>query len=85
MWILGYIILGLLALASSAAAVFTRRLLPAVVSLGLGSVMLAVLFFMMDAPYAGGFELSVGAGLISVLFLVIISLTEEYSSDKPQE
>ena len=29
-----------------------------------------------DAPYAGGFELSVGAGLISVLFIVAISLTE---------
>jgi uncharacterized MnhB-related membrane protein len=40
-----------------------------------------MLFFMMRAPYAGGFELSVGAGLISILFIIAISLTE--SMERP--
>ncbi|MDF1514900.1 MAG: DUF4040 domain-containing protein [Anaerolineae bacterium] len=85
MWILGYIALGFFVIVSATIAVFSRKLLPAVVSLGMGSAILAMLFFWMDAPYAGGFELSVGAGLISVLFLIIISLTEVFSSDHIEE
>jgi uncharacterized MnhB-related membrane protein len=57
-------------------AVFSRNLIRAAVALGGGSAMLAVLFFILGAPYAAGFELSVGAGLISVLFIIAISLTE---------
>ena len=76
MWLIGYIILGCLVFIGASIAVLSRRLLPAVISLGLGSAVLATLFFWLGAPYAGGFELSVGAGLISVLFLIIISLTE---------
>jgi hypothetical protein len=30
----------------------------------------------MGAPFAGGFELSIGAGLVSILFIMAISLTE---------
>ena len=57
-------------------AVLSKSLVRAAVALGGGSAALAMLFFMLGAPYAGGFELSVGAGLISVLFIVAISLTE---------
>ena len=57
-------------------AVVIKDLLKAVIALGVGSAALATLFFLLDAPYAGGFELSVGAGLVSVLFIVAISLTE---------
>lgn len=63
-------------LAGGAAAVLLRNLLRAAVALGASSVALAALFFLLRAPYAGAFELSVGAGLISVLFIVAISLTE---------
>lgn len=56
-------------------AVFSRNLIRAVVALGGGSVVIATLFFILGAPYAAGFELSVGAGLISVLFIIAISLT----------
>jgi NADH-quinone oxidoreductase subunit J len=76
MWLIGYIILGCIVFIGASIAVLSRRLLPAVVALGVGSAILATLFFWLGAPYAGGFELSVGAGLISVLFLIIISLTE---------
>lgn len=58
------------------AAVLFRNLLRAAVAIGVSSVALAALFFVLGASYAGAFELSVGAGLISVLFIVAISLTE---------
>jgi len=57
-------------------AVFSHRLLFAAVALGLSSCILAIIFFDLDAPFAGGFELSIGAGLISLLFIMAISLTE---------
>ncbi len=61
-------------------AVFSRDLIRAAVALGGSSVVLAVLFFVLGAPYAGGFELSIGAGLLSVLFIVTISLIESRQS-----
>ena len=76
MIVVTYIILSVLVLVGAAAAVWLRSLIRAAVALGIGSAALAMLFFMLGAPYAGGFELSVGAGLISVLFIVAISLTE---------
>ena len=85
MWILGYIILGCVVLVFASIAIFSQRLLPAVVCLGIGSAVLATLFFGLGAPYAGGFELSVGAGLISVLFLIILSLSEEIGRDHVEE
>jgi NADH-quinone oxidoreductase subunit J len=63
-------------LAGGAVAVMVKNMLRAAVAVGAGSVALAALFFLLDAPYAGAFELSVGAGLISVLFIIAISLTE---------
>jgi len=58
-------------------AIFSRRLLISAVSLGLVSVILSIIFFDLGAPFAGGFELSIGAGLISILFTMAISLTEK--------
>lgn len=58
-------------------AVLSRSQLRSAVALGASSALLAVLFFRLGAPYAGGFELSVGSGLISILFIMAISLTEE--------
>jgi len=65
-------------------ALAAKNLVHAAVALGVGSAALAVLYFMLDAPYAGGFELSVGAGLISVLFIVAISLTASMG-EQPDE
>jgi NADH-quinone oxidoreductase subunit J len=61
---------------SALTAVLSKNLIRAAVALGAGSAALAMLFFLLGAPYAGGFELSVGAGLISVLFIIGISLTQ---------
>jgi uncharacterized MnhB-related membrane protein len=57
-----YVILTTTVLAAAVAAVLARSLLWAAIALGTGSVALAILFFLFDAPHAGGFELSVGAG-----------------------
>jgi len=72
----GYVLLVLLMLGGTLIAVLAENLIRSAVALGLGSAALAMLLFALNAPYAGGFELSVGAGLISVLFIVAISLTE---------
>ena len=54
-----------------------RRLIVIIIAIGVGSVLLAILFFMYGAPFAGAFELSVGAGLISVLFIIATSITDQ--------
>lgn len=73
---IAYVALVVAILAAATTAVFSKNLLQAAIALGIGSVALAALFFLLGAPHAGGFELSVGAGLISVLFIIVISLTE---------
>jgi NADH-quinone oxidoreductase subunit J len=76
MLVVGYVALSVAVLAGAIVAVLTKTMIRAAVALGLGSVCLATLFFVLGAPHAGSFELSVGAGLISVLFILAISLTE---------
>ena len=71
-----YVVLAVVMLAGAMVAVLAESLVRAAVALGIGSAALATLLFLLNAPYAGGFELSVGAGLISVLFIIAISLTE---------
>lgn len=56
-------------------AVLLKDLLKAALSLMIASVFLAMLFFFMKAYYAGVFEISVVAGLITVLFVSTIGLT----------
>jgi len=72
---IGLVLLTILLVAGAAGAITAKSLILSALSLGAGSVALAGILFLLDAPYAGGFELSVGAGLISVLFIVAISLT----------
>jgi NADH:ubiquinone oxidoreductase subunit 6 (subunit J) len=56
-------------------AVLIQDLLKAAISLAAASIFLAIIFFRMNAAYAGVFELSVVAGLITVLFITAIALT----------
>lgn len=65
-------------------AVVIKDLLKAVIALGIGSTALAAVFFVLGSAYAGAFELSVGAGLVSVLLISAISLIapEEGRSDE---
>jgi len=56
--------------------VMTRSLLRAAMGLALASAILTLIMFNMDASLAAVFELSVCAGLIPVLFISVISLTQ---------
>ncbi len=61
---------------TSLLVLFARKLVMIITAIGMGSVLLAVMFFIFGAPFAGAIELSVGAGLISVLFIVATSITD---------
>jgi len=70
----------------SVLALFLEDMLRAAVSLAVASVFLGLIFFRMQAPYAGVFEISVVAGLIMVLFFSTIILTRnacEWSESRP--
>lgn len=84
MYVIGYSILVLSVLIGALTAIRAKNLIVAATALGIGSAALALIFFMLGAPYAGGFELSVGAGLVSVLFLVAISLTTSAKHDSQE-
>jgi NADH-quinone oxidoreductase subunit J len=59
--------------------VMTRSLLRSAVGLALVSALLTIIMFRLSSPIAAVFELSVCAGLISVLFVSVISLTQPLS------
>lgn len=57
-------------------AILLRDLLRSAIALAVASLLLGIIFFRMNAPYAGVFEISVVAGLITVLFVLTIALTK---------
>ncbi|MDD2679782.1 MAG: hypothetical protein PHO03_03150 [Candidatus Omnitrophica bacterium] len=59
--------------------VMTRSLLRSAIGLALVSAILTIIIFRLNAPLAGVFELSVCAGLIPVLFVSVVSLTQPYT------
>ena len=59
----------------SALAVQQKNLMHAVFSFAVASAFLAMLFFLLTSPFAAVLELTVGAGLIVVLFLVALTLS----------
>ena len=77
-----WVLLGLLVLLSIGCCIF-KDLLYVAVSLAVISAILALVLFRFGANIAGVFELSVCAGLITVLFIATVSLTKD--SDKKVE
>ena len=65
--------------------VMTRSLLRAAIGLALASVILSILMFNLNSVLAAVFELSVCAGLIPVLFISAISLTEPLTPREKEE
>lgn len=72
-----YILLVLMTLAAILVVV-CKDILHAVISLAFLSVFTSILFYTLGSPYASMLELSIGAGLITILFLVAISLVEQH-------
>jgi NADH:ubiquinone oxidoreductase subunit 6 (subunit J) len=60
----------------SVLAILLKDLLKSAISLAVASLLLGIVFFRMNAAYAGVFEISVVAGLITVLFILTIALTK---------
>lgn len=78
------ILFGLLVVPAIIAA-FAMDLLRAAIALLVCSLGLALTMFNLEAPLAGSFELSVGAGLITVLFVNAISLTRLITEEERLE
>lgn len=62
--------------------VMTRSILRSAIGLALTSVILTIIMFRLNSPLAAVFELSVCAGLISVLFVSTISITQPYTTEE---
>jgi len=58
-------------------AIELKELVKATIALGIGSALLASVFYILNAPYAAVFELSVATGLVTVLLLSAISMIEK--------
>ena len=74
--VVAYLTLSAVVIVAAIAAVRAGSLIRAAIALCVGNSSLAVQFFLLQAPYAGSVQLSVGAGLVSTLFIIAISLTE---------
>lgn len=73
-----------LALVCAVWAVMARTLLISAVMLALVSVFASIILFDFNAPWAAVFELSVCAGLITVLFIGAVSLVRGTEEGKPE-
>ncbi|OGR68962.1 MAG: hypothetical protein A2081_02915 [Elusimicrobia bacterium GWC2_61_19] len=65
-------------------AVMAKKLLTSAIMLALVSVAVSLIFFDFSAPWAGVFELSVCAGLITVLFIGAVSLIRADEDKRPE-
>lgn len=74
-------LIGLLLLVSTTVfliiAIELKELVKATIALGIGSALLATVFYLLDAPYAAVFELSVAAGLVTILLLSAIGMIDK--------
>jgi NADH-quinone oxidoreductase subunit J len=84
MLVLMFIILALMVI-FCVVAVMLRNLVKSAISLAVASSMLTVILFMLGVPWAALFELSVCAGLITVIFVSAVSLTTPYSKEEEKE
>ncbi|MCC6603516.1 MAG: NADH-quinone oxidoreductase subunit J [Anaerolineae bacterium] len=64
-------------------AIRAQRLITAALWLAAVSMQLAVMLFLLGAPDVAVIELSVGAGLVTVLFVFAISVAGELTEDLP--
>jgi NADH-quinone oxidoreductase subunit J len=69
---------------SSLCAVLFRSLIKAAIALALSSALLAAVLFVLGAWLAGVFELSVCAGLITVIFVSTIGLTKPLLTEEEE-
>lgn len=76
-----FILVGVGILACAVLALSSRRLLISAVWLALTSALVALLLYMLGGPHIAVIELSVGAGLVTVLFVFAINISGEEVMD----
>jgi len=62
--------------------VFSSRMLIGAISLALTSIIITILMFKLNSPLAAVFELSICAGLITVIFITTISFVKPSTEDE---
>lgn len=72
-----YLLVGAGILACTLLTIFSRRLLISAIWLALTSALVAVMIFMLGAAHIAVIELSVGAGLVTILFVFAINIAGE--------
>lgn len=80
-----HVLLLSLAVICSVFAVVRTRVIRAAIMLAALSVIVTLILFLLRSPLAAVFELSVCAGLITVIFISVISLTNPLSQDERSE
>lgn len=70
-----YILIGAAAIVCALQAVTAARLLGSAIWLAVTSAMVSILLYLLGAPEVAVIELSVGAGLVTVLFVFAINIT----------
>jgi uncharacterized MnhB-related membrane protein len=74
--ILEYIVSALI-IAFALVAVEVRDLMRMAASFSIMSILIAVAFYMMDAPYVSVFQLAINAGAVTVLFLALMHVLKK--------
>jgi NADH:ubiquinone oxidoreductase subunit 6 (subunit J) len=67
-------VLGLATVGTAVIALLHTNMIRSIAAYAASSVCLSIIFFLLASPYAGALELTVGAGLVAVLFLVALIL-----------
>jgi NADH:ubiquinone oxidoreductase subunit 6 (subunit J) len=75
--------LGIAAVVMATVTTLQSNLIRAIVAYAVSSACLAALFFVLSSPYAGALEVTVGSGLVAVLFLVALILTGGEEEEGP--
>jgi NADH:ubiquinone oxidoreductase subunit 6 (subunit J) len=76
-------VLGIATIVMAIVAVLHKNLIQAIAAYAVSSACLAAIFFLLSLPYAGALELTVGAGLVAVLFLVALILSGGEEEEVP--
>jgi uncharacterized MnhB-related membrane protein len=74
---MAYVLLGVGILICAILAILSRRLLISAIWLAVTSALVAVMIYLLGAPHIAVIELSVGAGLVTVLFVFAINIAGE--------
>lgn len=72
-----YLLVGVGILACAILSVTSRRMLISAIWLAVTSALVAVMIYLLGAPHIAVIELSVGAGLVTVLFVFAINIAGE--------